>query len=289
MADRINPRNTRKPFDLDIFQRYLVFRVWAQQCRAENDRTGYGRATRYADRLRDRLFIENRTLLNKLGEKYARKMRSNLPDEDVRQVAYYAFVEYLDRYDFSRGLFSTYIDSWIRHEMQQAGRASDIAPNQPRVFRMPMALRRLDDEVFTREGRGVTLAEAVACGTAQDPPFEVTAEDLDRWRQGETHVDSLDAPTPFRTHSEDVPQSMHDTISDPDAFDVEKALIGEAGTETLVDALTALAPMEQRIIKGLFLDEKSPASVAAEIGVGSHELEVLRDVALRKLRAALSS
>lgn len=288
MADKINPRNTRKVFDLDIFQRYLALRGWAQQCRQENDQRGYASATRYADRLRDRLFVENRTLLNKLGAKYSRKMRSTLTEEDVQQVAYYAFTEYLDRYDYSRGLFSSYIDPWIRHEMQQAGRAADTAPNQPRVFRMPMALRRLDDETLVREGRHATLAEAQACGAAQDPAIEVAAEDLDRWRQGEAHVESMDAPMTFHSHSDDAPQSLHDTVADPDAFDVEKYLCEEGRDIEIVDILVSLAPMEQKIIKLLYLDERPAAQVAETLGMGSHELEVMADIALRKLRAALT-
>ena len=290
MADKVNPRNTRHSFDLDIFQRYLALRGWARQCRAENDRQGYVRATRFADALRDRLFQENRTLLNKLGAKYARKMRSNLEEEDINQVAYLAFMEYLDRYDYSRGLFSTYIDAWIRHEMQQAGRASDSAPAQPRQARMPMPLRKLDDETFTKYGRDATLAEAQARAAEMDPPLEgVTQDALDHWRQSETHVDSLDAPTPFHSHSEDAPQSLHDTVSDPDAFNVEKAMVAEGLSEDLAGAILSLAPLEQRAVKGVFLDEQSKEDVADALGMGPREFDLILSNALAKLRAAVES
>lgn len=187
-------------------------------------------------------------------------------------------VEAAHRFDATRGIpFERFAASRIRGAVLDALRADDWVPRSLR-----MAARRIEmveTSLSVRYGRKPTDAELAAeSGSSLDRINEVRAL---RERSALFSLDLTDVRETAAHH----PIETVAASEQRDDFDqLERSeLLGY-----LRDAINELPDRQRQIILGHFLDGRSTAELASELGVTRSRVSQLRTVALHELRRSIS-
>lgn len=187
-------------------------------------------------------------------------------------------VEAAHRFDPTRGVpFERFAASRIRGAVLDSLRAADWVPRSLRLAARRIEL--VETSLSARYGRRPTDAELAAeSGSSLERVLEV------RVLRERGALTSLD-----RAQTRDA--SMPDPVESLAATDQPDALDRLERTELLGylhDAIDELPDRQRQIILGHFLDGRSTAELATQLGVTRSRVSQLRTVALHELRRSIS-
>ena len=201
--------------------------------------------------------------------------------EELAQAAALGLVEAACRYDGSRSVpFGRWASVRIRGAIVDAVRALDPAPRSVRsaARQAETARTRLAADL----GRPATTAEtAAALGMAES---ELAA------LQGRVHqslVLSLDAPVGAGSDGE--PTTLGASILDEAALQPLDVLEQREQRTYLRDAIECLPERMREVVQGYFLEGRSSAELAAELGVTESRVSQVRTAALTLMRSGLEA
>jgi RNA polymerase sigma-B factor len=184
--------------------------------------------------------------------------------DDLVQVASFALIKAIDRYDPDRGLrFSTYAVPTIVGELKRYFRDHCWTVRVPRELHdRAIQAQRASEHLTARLGRSPTpaeLAEALEC------TVELVLEALEA--ASAQRPDRLDAPIGSEDDDRDGPA----VASDEPGYAIAEA------SATLAPLLARLAPTEQRILRLRFEHDLSQSEIGSLIGCSQMQVSrVLR-------------
>jgi RNA polymerase sigma factor for flagellar operon FliA len=200
--------------------------------------------------------------------------------EELAQAATLGLVEAAHRFDPARGVpFERWVSMRVRGAIVDAARALDFAPRSLRA-----AARSVEDAqsaLLSRLGRTPT-AEEVA-GEMQMPVRELFE------LQGRVHralVLSLDAPC---GEEDGDPLTLADGLVETVYVDPGVQLEERERAAYLRDALALLPERLQVVVCGYFLQGRSSAELAEELGVTESRVSQMRSEGLALMRAGISA
>src|SRR3954464_9249360 len=184
-----------------------------------------------------------------LARHLANRYRERGESEDLVQVASYALVKAIDRYDPDRGLaFSSFAVPTITGELKRYFRDHGWAVHVPRELKeRALAVRRAAEQLGTRLGRSPTPGEIAF---VMDTSVELVLEALQT--ASALRPDRLDAPGEGGGGEHEHPGG---------AAEETGSAVAEASA-TLKPLLTHLAPREREILR-LRFEEISPSRRSA--------------------------
>jgi RNA polymerase sigma-B factor len=237
--------------------------------RAQEDARLFARYRRTGDQdARDELVERFLPLAKRVARGYAEREEY----DDLVQVASFALLKAIDRYDTDRGIaFSTYAVPTIAGEIKRYFRDLSWSVRPPRELHDRwFKVQRVSDQLTTRLGRSPTPAEiADALGTTVEHVIEALQTVSAR------RPDRLDAPA-----DPDNDELGHPTLAGEDPG----YAIAEASA-TLAPMLAGLTPREQMILRLRFEEDLTQSEIGALVGVSQmHVSRILRG-ALTTLRA----
>jgi RNA polymerase sigma-B factor len=218
------------------------------------------------DRSATKVLVERYTGLAKsLGLRAARN-----PDhaDDTVQVAMYALLRALERYDPDRGVaFSTFAHATIDGELKRYRRRTAWAVHVPRRLQeLYLEVSSMVEELGHDLGRRPTVAElATAVGAPVDEVVEVL--EFRHLQQ----PSSLDAP-------------LHDDAGGRDVPDVEGGYHGVEQGDLARRLLDRLDARERETVELRFFHNLTQSEIAARIGVSQMHVSRLLRTALARLR-----
>lgn len=224
----------------------------------------------------DRLVESNLRFVVSVARRYANR---GVPLDVLVTEGNLGLVRAARRFDPSRGVrFVSYAVWWIRQAMLSAlsrdGRIVRIPTGRlDEARRVAAARRRLSQE----RGRTVRPDElALELGIEESRVREAL-----RLRSRDL---SLDAPAPARSGD-----PLLDRVADPHGEDPVRRMERDALAATLRDGLLRLPEREAEVLRRYYgLDGEEPATltqIGATLGVSRERVAVLRERALRRLRA----
>jgi len=201
--------------------------------------------------------------------------------EELAQAAALGLVEAACRYDDAREVpFGRWASVRVRGAIVDAVRALDFAPRTLRSAARQADATRARLEVDL--GRPATTSEtAAALGV---PEAELAA------LQGRVHASlvlSLDAPVGSGQDGE--PTTLGASIIDAAAMQPFEVLEQREQRTYLHDALACLPDRMRDVVQGYFLQGRSSAELAAELGVTESRVSQMRTAALTLMRTGLEA
>jgi RNA polymerase sigma factor FliA len=200
--------------------------------------------------------------------------------EELAQAATLGLVEAAHRFDPNRGVpFERWVSMRVRGAIVDAARALDFAPRSLRA-----AARSVEDAqstLLSRLGRTPTADEVAA--EMQMPVRELFE------LQGRVHralVLSLDAPC---GEEDGDPLTLADGLVETVYVDPSAQLEDRERAAYLRDALDLLPERLQTVITGYFLQGRSSAELAEELGVTESRVSQMRSEGLALMRAGISA
>ena len=199
-----------------------------------------------------------------LAKRLARRYAENAEYDDLVQVASFALIKAIDRYDPKRGIsFSTYAVPTIVGELKRYFRDYTWTVRVPRPLH-DQALRvyRVSDRLTGTLGRSPSAGEiAEALNTSVESVLEalqtVSAKRPDR----------LDAPSDYEDGESEGPIA---------AFEEEGFAVAEASA-TMAPLLSRLTPREQQILQLRFEHDLTQSEIGALLGISQmHVSRILR-------------
>ncbi len=198
--------------------------------------------------------------------------------EELAQAATLGLVEAAHRFDPARGVpFERWVSMRVRGAIVDAARALDFAPRSLRA-----AARTVEDaqnQLLSKLGRTPTPEEIAA--EMRVPVRELF--DL----QGRVHralVLSLDAPC---GEEEGDPLTLADGLVETVYVDPSAQLEERERAAYLRDALELLPDRLQVVVSGYFLEGRSSAELAEELGVTESRVSQMRSEGLALMRAGI--
>ena len=204
--------------------------------------------------IRDELVEKNLYLAEILARKYVRR---GTDFEDLYQVASYALVLAVDRFDPDRGvLFASYATPTIIGEIKKYFRDSMWSLKVPRRLKeISMKILEAKEQIMETEGHVPTVAEL-------SEYLSVSEEDI---------LEALESGRAYTTYSLD--QETENT-DEREYSQYEKYLLDdEKGYEDLEtsgileNVISGLSPTEKEIIKKRFLQEVTQKEAADALGI----------------------
>jgi len=194
-----------------------------------------------------------------LAKRLARRYAENAEYDDLVQVASFALIKAIDRYDPDRGLaFSTYAVPTIVGELKRYFRDYSWTVRVPRELHdCALRVRRASERLTVSLGRSPTAVEIAA---ALDMSVELVLEALQT--ASAQRPDRLDAPTD----------------SDDDEPAAPVAGCEEAGYElaeaaaTMAPLLARLTPREQQIVRLRFEEDLTQSQIGALLGISQMQV-----------------
>jgi RNA polymerase primary sigma factor len=228
---------------------------------------------------RTQMINANLRLVVKIAQDYS---NYGLPVSDLISEGNIGLMKAVERFDPEKGgKLSTYAAWWIKQSIKRA------LANQSKTIRLPV---HMVDKIAKMRRISTMLAEALG----REPTEEELADELGLARrklsmlmQASQRPTSLDAPI-----NEGEATQFGEIIGDESAEDPLEALAGKNMHGELGDLLALLDKRERRIIDERFgLTGKQPMTleeVGREFGVTRERIRQLQNVALTKMRRALS-
>ncbi len=238
-----------------------------------------GRIKKGDQEARHKMVRSNLRLVVKIARDYS---NFGLPLLDLISEGNIGLMKAVERFDPQKGgKLSTYAAWWIKQSIKRA------LANQSKTIRLPVhlvdkiaKLRRVSAQLTEELGREPTdqeLAEEVGMAEAKVAALKSAA----------IRPTSLDQPI-----SDDDSTALGDIIGDDHAFDPYEILRDKDLRDEVGDLLAVLDDRERKIINCRFgLDgqkSKTLEEVGVKFGVTRERIRQLRNIALRKLRRALS-
>jgi RNA polymerase sigma factor for flagellar operon FliA len=200
--------------------------------------------------------------------------------EELAQAATLGLVEAAHRFDPSRGVpFERWVSMRVRGAIVDAARALDFAPRSLRA-----AARTVEDaqsQLTARLGRTPTPDEIAA-------EMQLPVRELHEL-QGRVHralVLSLDAPC---GEEDGDPLTLADGLVETVYIDPSTQLEERERAAYLRDALELLPERLQAVVTGYFLQGRSSAELAEELGVTESRVSQMRSEGLALMRAGISA
>lgn len=219
-----------------------------------------------------KLVAEDFVLARRIASSYIRSAPAWVAADDIISAAYHGLVDAANRYDPARqATFATFASRRIHGEIKDAARRDDTLPR--RVRRAATLLRDAQDTLTSDLGR--------------TPNPEETASRLG-WsleRLDAVHAAYAGAlPVPLQAAVGDGDATVQDTIVAPDELDVEERAIVREMAGMVHEAIATLPMPLALTLAGLYLQDRSPAEVAHQLGVSTARLRALRIEAIAALR-----
>jgi RNA polymerase primary sigma factor len=238
-----------------------------------------GRIKKGDQEARHKMVRSNLRLVVKIARDYS---NFGLPLLDLISEGNIGLMKAVERFDPQKGgKLSTYAAWWIKQSIKRA------LANQSKTIRLPVhlvdkiaKLRRVSAQLTEELGREPTdqeLGEEVGMAEAKVAALKSAA----------IRPTSLDQPI-----SDDDSTALGDIIGDDHAFDPYEILRDKDLRDEVGDLLAVLDDRERKIINCRFgLDgqkSKTLEEVGVKFGVTRERIRQLQNIALRKLRRALS-
>jgi len=199
-----------------------------------------------------------------------RYRRSFEPMDDLVQVASVGLIKAIDRYEPSRGAFSSYALPTIAGELKRYFRDYSWAVRPPRDLQeLTQRVDRIEGELTRQLGRSPTTAElSTAAGIGE-----------------EKLLDAIQASSARGAVSLQAPSGEDGTIEE--RIGTDDGGIGSAETNAILDTLLpSLTPRERAILRLRFDEDMTQAEIGAVIGVGQMQISRIIRQALQRLRDA---
>ena len=186
--------------------------------------------------------------------------RSNIPNDDLRQVAMIGLVKAVDRFDPEFGVpFASFAGSTIEGELKRHFRDRDWMVRVPRSAQdLNRSVRRATDELSQDLGRSPTVDEVAA-------HLDVSRDEVLRGLAASAahHVDALDSDGGARSAG-----PLAD--NEPGYGHVEDTNVAEA-------LLVRLSERQQQIVRLRFYEQMTQAEIATALGISQmHVSRILR-------------
>lgn len=219
------------------------------------------------ERSLDRLIDEGSPMVGAIVRAIAAQLPRHVDRGELHRAGMLGLVEAAHRYDPERGVpFSAYAARRVRGSVVDALRGDDWVPRSTRA-----AARRLESVEHSRSVDGEPCADAQLAEALGWSEVRVRRVREARERGVLVHLVSdqgIDLP---------IDESTEDLVVRRESLD------------SLVRALAMLPERERRVIVGYFLEGRSSAAIAAELGVTESRVSQLRAHALSTLRRVIES
>jgi RNA polymerase sigma-B factor len=232
---------------------------------------------RYLDRGdsvdRDMLIERFLPLARQLARRY---QRSDVPFDDVFQVACVGLIHAIDRFDLERGVaFSSYAVPTILGEIKRYFRDRTWSVRVPRDLQdLALKVDRAIGDLTGRLNREPTVAELVAkVGATEEEVVEALAA------YGALRSWSLDEPA----HVDDETETLGDALG-----------IEETGYEsaedraTIAELMRGITPREREILRLRFTEELTQAEIGTIVGLSQMQVSRIIRQAIARLRSYAS-
>ncbi len=221
--------------------------------------------------LRDELVETHLGLSRQLARRFSHRGETY---DDLVQVASFALVKSVDRFDPERGVeFSTFATRTIVGELKRHFRDRGWAIRAPRrVQELYLELGPAIDSLSQELGRPPTVAElAMATGTSEEAVLE-----------------AMEAGLSYRTSSIDAPDRRDGTIASH-LGDIDSGFGGAEDRMLLALSMSRLPERERTILKLRFVDGLTQSQIAAEIGISQMHVSRLLAGSLTELRESFGA
>ena len=202
-----------------------------------------------------------------------RYQRSDEPFDDVFQVACYALVKAVDRFDLKRGVaFSSYAVPTITGEIKRHFRDRTWAVRPPRDLQdLSMRVDRVIGQLNGELGRQAKVEE-VARAIHGEP------EDV---------LEAIEASSAYRATSLETPRTVGDEAADTlgDSIGAIDDGFDRAEQRAHLDALLrSLTPRQRDVIRMRFEEDLTQAEIGERIGVSQMQVSRVLRQAIARLR-----
>lgn len=229
------------------------------------------------DRERDRIYRELVTLHTPAIRRIARRYRDKgEPEEDLRQVAMVGLLKAIRGFDPDYGTeFLSYALPMMSGEIKRHFRDHLWAIRVPRRYQEKRPEIHRTTALFEQShGRSPTLTETAGL-------LEMSAEDTAALISASSAYSTLSLDTPYRTDEAGIPLS--DTIGQADPL-----LESTADRVSLRPAFDALSRRDRRILVLRYLEERTQAQIAEQVGLSQMQVSRRIAAALKILRTQLT-
>ena len=206
-----------------------------------------------------------------LARHLANRYRERGEYDDLVQVASYALVKAIDRYDLDRGLaFSSFAVPTIVGELKRYFRDHGWAVRVPRELKdRSLAVRRTSERLGARLGRSPTPGEIAF---AMDSSVELVLEALQT--ASALHPDRLDAPN----ETGDGEHEDHAVAAEESGYALAEA------SATLKPLLAHLTPRERAMLRLRFEEDLTQSEIAAQLGISQMQVSRVLRQAIGRLQ-----